>query len=68
MRLAYGWKKIARRAWSFRLNALAFAFGGAELVLPLFVDTMPRRVFAGLSLVALAGSMWARLIKQKDYE
>lgn len=67
MKLSYDWKRIARRAWSFRLNALAFVFGGAELVLPLFVDVIPRYAFAGLSLVALAGSMWARLVMQKDF-
>lgn len=67
MRLSTDWKHIARRAWSFRLNALAFVFSGAELVLPLFVDSFPRHVFAGLSIAALAGSMWARLGRQKDY-
>lgn len=67
MKLSYDWKHIVRRAWSFRLNALAFVFGGAELVLPLFVDAFPRHVFAGLSIAALAGSMWARLVQQKGY-
>lgn len=67
MTFSYDWKRIARRAWSFRLNALAFVFVGAELLLPLFVDAFPRHVFAGLSLAALAGSMWARLVHQKDF-
>lgn len=67
MRLAYDWRHILKRAWSLRFGAAAFVFGGAELVLPLFADAFPRHVFAGLSLAALAGSMWARLIKQKDF-
>ncbi len=67
MTLAYDWKRILLRAWSMRLNALAFVFGGAELLLPLFVDAFPRHVFAGLSLTALAGSMWARVSRQKGY-
>ena len=67
MRLAYDWKRILTRAWSLRLAALAFLFEGAALVLPIFIDEFPRHVFAGLSLAALAGSMWARLIKQTDY-
>lgn len=67
MKLAYDWKRILKRAWSLRLNAIAFVFASAELVLPLFVDAFPRHVFAGLSIAALAGSMWARLIQQKDF-
>ena len=67
MRLAYDWKRIVRRAWSWRLNALAFLFGGAEIVLPLYMDYFPRHLFAVLSLVAVGGSMWARLVKQKDF-
>lgn len=67
MRLAYDWKRVLKRAWSLRFSAAAFVFGGAELLLPLYVDSFPRHVFAGLSLAALAGSMWARLIKQADY-
>lgn len=67
MKLAYDWKRIVKRAWSLRLNAVAFVFGGTELVLPLFVDAFPRYVFAGLSLIALAGSMWARLVQQRDF-
>lgn len=64
---AYDWKRVLYRAWSLRFSAAAFVFGGAELVLPLFIDAFPRHVFAGLSLLALAGSMWARLIRQKDF-
>ena len=67
MRLAYDWRHILKRAWSLRLSAVAFIFAGAELLLPIFADAFPRHVFAILSITALAGSMWARLIKQKDY-
>lgn len=65
--LAHDWKRILKRAWSLRLGAIAFVFEAVELVLPLFVDAFPRHVFAGLSIAALAGSMWARLTKQKDF-
>jgi hypothetical protein len=67
MKLAYDWKRIVKRAWSLRLNAIAFVFGAAELVLPLFVDSFPRHIFAGLSVAALAGSMWARLVQQNGF-
>lgn len=67
MRLLQDWRRIAKRAWSFRLNALAVLFGAAEIVLPLYSDAFPRHVFAVLSLVAVGGSMWARLVQQKDF-
>ena len=67
MKLAHDWKRILRRAWSLRLNAIAFVFACAELVLPLFADAFPRHIFAGLSITALAGSFWARLVRQKDF-
>lgn len=67
MRLAYDWERILKRAWSLRFSAAAFLFGGAELLLPLYVDSFPRHVFAGLSLAALAGSMWARLVSQDGF-
>jgi len=67
MNLAYDWLRILKKAWSLRLAALAFVFQAAELVLPIFVDAFPRYIFAGLSVAALAGSMWARLIRQRGY-
>jgi hypothetical protein len=67
MALVYNWQKIVKRAWSLRLSAAAFLFGGAELVLPLFVDCCPRYLFASLSLAALAGSMVTRVLSQKGF-
>ena len=62
--LADDWKCIAKRAWSFRLGALAMVFYGLEVVVPLFSNEMPRNIFAGLSFVVAAGAMWARLVDQ----
>lgn len=67
MKLAYDWKRILRRAWSFRLNALAGLFIGAEVILPIYSDMFPRHLFAILSLLAVFGSMWARVMHQKGY-
>jgi len=67
MKLAYDWKRIIKRAWSFRLGVLAFLFEGAALVLPIFMDAFPRHIFAGLALTALAGSLLTRVSQQKDY-
>jgi hypothetical protein len=67
MKLAFDWRRILLRAWSLRLGAAAFVFGGAELLLPLFINDMPRHLFAVLSLIALGGSMWARLVRQTGF-
>jgi hypothetical protein len=65
MKLHEEWRLILKKAWSLRLMALSFIFQGFELVLPLFVESFPRGIFAALSLLALAGGIWARLIAQQ---
>ena len=65
MKLLANWRTILKKAWSIRLWALAAVFETAGMVLPLFVDTMPRSAFSLLSLVAAGGGIWARLIEQK---
>ena len=64
MRLKPNWRQVLRRAWSVRLGVLAGALSGAEVILPLFVDSMPRNVFAGLSFVTVMGAVLARLVAQ----
>lgn len=64
MELLPDWKKIARRAWSFRLTIIAALLSGAEVVLPLFIDVLPRNLFASLSFVAVVGAAMARVISQ----
>lgn len=46
--------------------ALAFLLTMAEVILPFFDDVFPRRVFATLSGLAVAGAFMARLIAQRD--
>ena len=64
MELLPEWKKIARRAWSFRLTIIAAILSGAEVVLPLFIDVLPRNLFASLSFVAVVGAALARVVSQ----
>ena len=64
MELLPDWKKIARRAWSFRLTIIAAPLSGAEVVLPLFIDVLPRNLFASLSFVAVVGAAVARVVSQ----
>jgi hypothetical protein len=66
MKLYENWKTIATKAWSARLMALAFLLTMAEAMLPFFDDAFPRRVFATLSGLAVAGAFMARLIAQRD--
>ena len=66
MKLYDNWKDILRRAWSIRLILLAGLLSGCEVILPLFIDAMPRNVFAILSLLAVSGAFVARLVAQKD--
>jgi hypothetical protein len=58
------WKRIARKAWSIRLAALAAILSGTEVVLPLFADSFPRNIFASLSFISVVGAMIARLVAQ----
>lgn len=64
MKLLPDWKRIARRAWSVRLSIIAALFSGAEVVLPLFIDVIPRNLFASLSFVAVVGAGMARVVAQ----
>ncbi|MFH2082086.1 MAG: hypothetical protein ABIK08_11445 [Pseudomonadota bacterium] len=64
-RLLPEWKRILRRAWSIRLAALAGVLSACEAILPLYVDAMPRSLFAWLSLVTITGALIARVVAQK---
>jgi hypothetical protein len=60
-----GW--IVSHAWSFRFLVLAAALSGAEAALPLFTEhpPLPRRIFAVVIFVVVAGALVARLIVQR---
>jgi hypothetical protein len=60
------WRTVLRKAWSVRFMALAAVLSGAEVVLPLFVDTFTRGTFALLSFAAVAGGVVARIVAQRD--
>lgn len=61
------WRAVLRRAWSVRLIALAFAFGTAEIAVPLILPgVVPPLAFAALSAFSSLGAFVARLLVQKD--
>lgn len=66
MHLLPDWKRILRKAWSVRLIILAAIFSGAEVVVPLFYDAIPRNAFALLSGITTAAALIARVMMQKD--
>lgn len=64
MKLIDEWRRIVRKAWSFRLALLAAALGGVEMALPLFSDAVPRHVFLSLSILTTVGAALARIVAQ----
>lgn len=66
--LKSNWKQVVRKAWSIRFILLAGLFSGLEVVVPLFVDTFPRNVFAVLSGISTAGALIARVMMQRNLD
>jgi len=64
MKLHDDWRFLLKKSWAVRWAVLAGLLSGAEVILPLFVDSMPRMIFAGLSMFATMGAIWARILVQ----
>lgn len=60
------WKDILKKAWSIKFIILAGLFSGAEVILPFFADSLPRGLFAVLTLVAVSGAFISRIVVQRD--
>lgn len=68
VRLNQDWKRIVRRAWSFRLIVVSCGLDAIEVALFLFVDAFPRGVFLGLSVVTKIAAGVMRVVAQKGYD
>ncbi len=68
MNLLPEWKWLLRKTWSIRLVILSAVLSGIELILPLFVDTIPRNLFAALSMCAAIAAGIARVVAQPKME
>ena len=68
MNLVNEWTWLVRKAWSIRLAVLSAVLSGVEVILPLFVDAIPRNVFAVLAMLAAIGSGVARVMAQPKME
>ncbi len=66
LRLLPDWRRILRRAWSIRFSMLAAVLTAAEVVMPLFGDSLPRGLFVVLALAASIGAALARLVAQPE--
>jgi len=64
MRLIDNASAVLRKAWSVRLGIIAGIFSAAEVIVPLFADAIPRKLFALLSFVAVMGAVVARFVAQ----
>jgi hypothetical protein len=68
MKLVSNWKRLVRKAWSMRAMAAAALCGVAEIVLPIYFTALPKGIFSILSLLAIFGGMYFRVVVQKDME
>lgn len=68
MTLLPDWKRLLRKTWSIRLVILSAILSGFELILPLFVDTIPRNLFAALSMCSAIAAGIARVVAQPKME
>ena len=60
------WRRVARRAWSFRFSLVAAVFTTAKKIVPLFSDVLPRGLFVLLAFSASIGAAIARLVAQPE--
>ena len=66
MKLHQNWREILKKAWSIRFGVLATVFALMQVVLPIYVDDLPKHLFATLTGVATVGVIVSRLVWQKD--
>jgi len=62
------WRDILRKAWSIRFIILAGILSAVEIILPLFIQDLPRGVFATLSFLATTGAFVSRLVVQRNLD
>ena len=65
MTLIPNWREVLKWAWSIRLAALAAVLSGVEIALPIFAESFPSGIFAGLSFLATVGAFIARFVAQQ---
>ena len=66
MKLYSNWREILKKAWSIKFGVLATIFAVMQVVLPIYVDELPKHLFAILTGIATLGVIVARLVWQED--
>ena len=68
MNLKDDWRDVVKKAWSVKFMVVAFVLTMAEVMLPFFSDSVPPKLFAVLSGLAVAGAFVSRLVAQKGMQ
>lgn len=68
MTLYENWRQIVRKAWSIRFIVVAGVLSGCEVILPMFSESFPPKLFAVLSFIAVSAAFVSRIVAQKDIE
>ena len=67
-RIHADWRNILKRAWSIRWMAIAVLCSTAQVVVPLYYDSLPRNLFAILSGVSVSGALISRIVAQSNLD
>lgn len=71
VKLAANWRRVARRAWSIRLNVLSAALGSVSVALSIVgADWIPLKPVCVLVIVVVCsvGAVVARLLDQHGWD
>jgi hypothetical protein len=66
MKFKSDWKNILFKAWSIRFGVLATIFALMQVLVPIYVDELPKHLFAALTGVATLGVIVSRLVWQQE--
>lgn len=64
MKPLHDWKRVARKAWSFKFALLSAALSAIEFALPYFAPEQPSRRFAAAAAALALAAAIARLVAQ----
>lgn len=64
MKLINNWRRVLFGSWSSRLGIASSLLGALEMLLPLFVDVVPRGWFAAAAMVLALAVPVARITSQ----
>lgn len=62
--LVQNWRAVLKHAWSIKLITVAGLLSGAEVLVPLLQEQVPRGIFAALAAATAAGAFIARIMAQ----